>query len=391
MSSKKCGERHNITGLSFSTASFSVGISLITVILNGLIIFVFIQNYKSLFRRLFYKITFNVILADLLNGLVADNLTLSYVIKEGMKDSIAEIHVTLSHITFFIFGTVSVITIGIIGIERQWAVLMPFSYRMGIRTRYVVVTMMFIWLVSIAMSLLYLWVGFYNSLVIFASTTVTLSFIILIITVSVYYFKLIRRPKIVASEEAIKTDRSQRSSTLYAFRTGTMTAKVHSTTRPIDHLATSPKATSSSTDSTSEVLDNKLHCTGDGNEQRIFSIVRLNSVRKSKNPMLESSRRPQNEKKQSQRYRSFATEVEKRATRTFMIVLIVYIISYLPTCIMMTYMKTCRSCDCLILHVLRDVTYLSMTSGCFLRPVSFIFTLTPIRNGIKRAYRRCAT
>ena len=391
MSSKKCGEKHNITALSFSTASFSVGISLITVILNGLIIFVFIQNYKSLFRRLFYKITFNVILADILNGLVTDNLTLSYVIKEGMKVPIAEIHVAMSHITFFIFGTVSVMTIGIIGIERQWAVLLPFSYRIGVRTRYVVVTMMLTWLFSIAISLLYLWVGFYNSLVIFASSTVTLSFIILIITVSVYYFKLIRRPIIVSSAEAINTNPSQCSSKLYAFRTSTMTAKVHSTTQRIDHLVTSPKAASSSTDFTSEVLDNKLHGTGDGSEQRVFSIVQLSTVKKGESPALESTRRSRNERKGSQRYRSFATEVEKRATRTFMIILIVYIISYLPTCIMMTYMKTCRSCDCLVLHVLRDLTYLSMTSGCFLRPVSYIFSLTPIRNGIKLAFRKCAT
>ncbi len=393
MPSKECGERHNITELSFSTASLSVGISVTTVILNGLMILVFIRNYKSLVKRLFYKIIFNIILADFLNGLIADNLTLSYVIKEGMKDSISKSHVVLSHITFFIFGTVSVVTIGILGIERQWAVLLPFSYRIGIQTRFVVMILIFTWLFAISMSLLYLLVGFYTSLVIFASTTVTLSFIIMVITASVYYFKLIRRPVHVGIENSNGLNLFHRSvATPFIVTNASTAGKDQQVEESTENCAKSPNVATASRKLSKRAVAGNVYYTADKIEQDpvpCSPTVHSSTTRQVENvSKSEPLKRPGIEKSNSQHSRGFATEVEKRATKTFMIILIVYIASYLPTCIMMIYMSTCKQCDCLVLHVLRDVTYLSMVSGCLLRPISFIFSLKPLKNGIKNAFRR---
>ena len=391
MPSKECGERHDVTALSFSTASLSVGISVSTIILNGLIILVFMKNHRSLFKRLFYKIIFNIILADFLNGLIADNLTLSYVIKEGMKAPIAGMHVTMSHITFFIFGTVSVGTIGILGIERQWAVLFPFSYRIGVRAKYVALTVVFTWIFSISMSLLYLLVGFYTSLVIFASTTVTLSFIILIITASVYYFRLIRRPAHIGDGEKNRENAIHHFPMLHFFGNDTMKAGANANELPLGKIVDSSRATNSLKNLKNGVLDDKLNCAVKRIGQNVSPIVQRNITERGDNcPAIKPVQRPRIIKSHSIRHRSFATEVEKRATTTFMIILVVYIISYLPTCIMMIYMNTCESCDCLVLHVLRDMTYLSMVSGCLLRPISFIFSLKPLRDGIKNILRCCS-
>ena len=390
MPPKECGERHDATALSYSTASLSVGISVTTIILNGLIILVYIKNHKNLFKRLFYKITFNIILADFLNGLIADNLTLSYVIKEGLEDPIAGMHVTMSHITFFIFGTVSVGTIGILGIERQWAVLFPFSYRVGVRAKYVAMTMTFTWIFSISLSLLYLLVGFYTSLVIFASTTVTLSFIILIVTASVYYLRLIRRPAHIGNGERNRASPFHLSPKLHLFGNDTMKAGAKANELPLDQIVNSSKATNSFINPNNEILNGNLNYATKRTEQNTSPIVQANAVEKGDNCLeMKPVQRPRIVKSHSIRHRSFTTEVEKRATATFMIILVVYIISYLPTCIMMIYMNTCKSCDCLVLHVLRDMTYLSMVSSCLLRPISFIFSLKPLRDGIKSIFRWC--
>ena len=390
MPPNKCGERHDIAALSFSTASVSVGISATTVVLNGLIMLVFIRNYKILFRRLFYKITFNIVLADFLNGLIADNLTLSYVIKEGMKDPIATLHVVMSHVTFFIFGTVSVTTIGILGIERQWAVLLPFSYRIGVRTKVIALILASTWAFSISMSLIYLLVGFYTSLLIFASTTVLLSFIIMIITVSVYYLKLIRRPIHAGREEAPTSKMFRCSSAIYFVGNDAVKAGAQRNEKDSHYIVHLQNPRSSSRDTTNSALDDNSNHTGRKSEQRIVPPVQLRNTKQSESSLnLEPAQRPRIEKNHSQQYRNYATEVEKRATKTFMIILIAYIISYLPTCCMMLYMNTCSSCDCLVLHVLRDLTYLSMASGCLLRPISFIFSLSPLRDGIKDLLRRC--
>ncbi len=167
-----CGCVHTIRTLSYVTATISAIISLSTITANGLLIIIFIRHRKTILRQLFYKVIFNIILSDFLNGLIADNLKLSYVV----------------------FGSVSVVTMGLLGAERQWALLQPFSYRVGLNPRTVYSILGSTWVFSILMSLIYLWLGFHRSLIIFASVTVTLSFIIMLITVIVYYYKLLRRP-----------------------------------------------------------------------------------------------------------------------------------------------------------------------------------------------------
>lgn len=454
--SKECGERHNITALSYSTAFLTAGISLSTVALNGLIIIVYIQNHKLLFKRLFYKVIFNVIVCDFLNGLITDNLTLAYVIKEGTRDSISRVHVTFSHLTFFVFGAVSVVTIGILGIERQWAVLLPFSYRIGIRDRILVAILMSTWLFAISMSLLYLFVGFYTSLAIFASTTVALSFMILIITASVYYRKLVHIPtqlgskvedKVIVSRssisvqnimtEPVRNERNFKRSVsdqldarlsrhrlddalnkstsgmerIYALSTAT-TAEARNNammpSQPKRKLLYTSSKEKNSIQPTEEVANSTelelhvrvhsekpskvTHIEPRGRPETITNTLQ-NCVPASSNDKLdkiarESQHRLRAEKRQVQRCRRHMTEVEKRATRTFMVILIVYIISYLPTCIMMIYMNICKHCGCLVLHVLRDMTFLSMVSSCLLRPINFLWSLKPLREGMRRIFKK---
>ena len=369
-----CGEMHNATALSFTTASLSAGISISTVILNGLIIIIFIRQRKTLFRQLFYKVIFNILLSDFLNGLITDTLTLTYVIKEGLKHPVSEILVTMSHITFFIFGSVSVVTIGLLGAERQWALFLPFSYRVGVEPIYVYGTLVSTWILSILMSLLYLWLGFYTSLVIFASTTVCLSFVIMLVTVIAYYHKLIRRPAHVGAQDGVSyLPRSQGEGEIHMdlsmHVTSIGTAKSSPFTIARLNRAFSVREGGSSNDNNNRPNRQRAMTDPLGAAWDSVALSRPRLTRRNAKPLY---------------CKHVATEAEKRATKTFIIILIVFIVSYMPTCVMMVYMNICRKCNCMLIHILRDMTYLSMVSGCLLRPINFIFSLKPLKTAISK-------
>lgn len=364
---------HNTTALSFTTASLSAGISISTVVLNGLVIIIFIRQRKVLFRQLFYKVIFNILLSDFLNGLITDNLTLAYVIKEGLKQPVSEILVTMSHITFFIFGSVSVLTIGLLGAERQWALFLPFSYRVGVEPIYVYGTLVSTWIFSILMSLLYLWLGFYTSLVIFASTTVCLSFAIMLVTVIAYYHKLIRRPAHIGAQDGVSyVPRSQGEGDI-----NIDVSKFHVSSIGISK---SSPFTVARLNRAFSVREDDSRNNNRPNRRRAMTDplgAARNSLALSRPPLKRRNAKPLYSK-------HVATEAEKRATKTFIIILIVFIVSYLPTCVMMVYMNICRKCNCMLIHILRDMTYLSMVSGCLLRPINFIFSLKPLRTAIAK-------
>ena len=67
---------------------------------------------------------------------------------------------------------------------------------------------------------------------------------------------------------------------------------------------------------------------------------------------------------------------QSRITKTFQRLIVVFIIVYLPTVVAMTYMNVCQNCDCDIVHVMRDISLVSLLLSSFLRPIVFIWSLT---------------
>ena len=77
---------------------------------------------------------------------------------------------------------------------------------------------------------------------------------------------------------------------------------------------------------------------------------------------------------------------EERVTQSFVIMLIVFLITYLPATVMTLYMNLCKNCNCIAIHILRDLTYLSILSSALWRPLNFILRLKTVRNDIKRIF-----
>ena len=77
---------------------------------------------------------------------------------------------------------------------------------------------------------------------------------------------------------------------------------------------------------------------------------------------------------------------ENRVTQSFLIMLIVFLITYLPASVMTLYMNLCKNCNCIAIHILRDLTYLAILSSALWRPLNFILRLKTVRNDIKRIF-----
>ena len=67
---------------------------------------------------------------------------------------------------------------------------------------------------------------------------------------------------------------------------------------------------------------------------------------------------------------------QAKITRAFQRLIVVFIITYLPTAITMIYMNVCRDCNCVAVHVMRDVSFLLLLSSSVLRPLIFIWSMT---------------
>eukprot|EP00794_Sanderia_malayensis_P020553 gene20553-22575_t len=298
----KCGLVHNLKALSFFTATVSGLLMISTVTLNVLILFAISRNYNKSFKAVFFRAIFNIALADLFTGLVVDSLCMNYVVKEGLGVTLSETEKKLSHITFFVFSGVSVITMGLLSIERLWALIRPFNHLKGMAIWKSVLVLVASWVISILVSLSYFKVGFIKCLVVFACTTVILSFVLMILTLIVYQRRL--------SENQRKRGR--------------------------------------------------------------YSIARSDS----------SLKQTSNSKRLSVKA-GFSQAGERRVTKTFLLMLVVFLFSYLPTCTMIIYMNNCVNCNCELIHSMRDLTYLFMVAGALLRPINFIARLRVLRRSVK--------
>ena len=77
-----------------------------------------------------------------------------------------------------------------------------------------------------------------------------------------------------------------------------------------------------------------------------------------------------------------ATNYDRRIIRTLLFTLITFISSYFPVLLSCIYLNFCGGCDCLAVHILRDVTIFAIVLSSFVRPCNFLCRLTTLRNAL---------
>lgn len=160
------------TNLSYSTATVSLFLSLITIPGNLLVcLAVYINPYKNL-RTPFNCVVVNLAIADLIVGCVTEPISVYIHAKEGRGIKIVEFDVKTIHLSYFISCTASVLSISLLALERFMAISFPLKYRIHFKARHFVPVSVVVWLVSIALSSVYIFTNYLFHTFVFISIAV---------------------------------------------------------------------------------------------------------------------------------------------------------------------------------------------------------------------------
>ena len=73
---------------------------------------------------------------------------------------------------------------------------------------------------------------------------------------------------------------------------------------------------------------------------------------------------------------------EKKVTRAFLIILLLFICSYTPAIIMIFILQFCEQCNCVFRHVLRDLQFLIVTMNSAMNPFVCAIRLRAFKDSI---------
>eukprot|EP00794_Sanderia_malayensis_P003641 gene3641-4158_t len=285
-----CGHINDIPGISFFTATASTLLTIATTALHAAILYAIIKDREKKFKLFFYKLLFNISIADILSGLINDPYSVIFHTQEGLLKKTVDQRGF--HVTLFLFGSVPLATMVVLCIDRILSLIRPMEYRNGVQGWKSWAVLGFIWVISMLQILIYFQMGFIPYLIVFAAVNIAMASIAMIVTFGVFRRKLGRR---LMKHQSIGSAVGNR-------------------------------------------VDETL-----------------------------SRRRDQRQRQ------------ETRATRTFLIMSVVILLSYMPTCFAAGYMNSCRNCNCAIVHSLRDIAIVSILAGPMFRAINFLLCLKSLR------------
>ena len=172
--------------ISFTTASISIPLCLVTVIGNLLVVLaVFIDPNKDLKSPFNYFIA-NLAVADLIVGFVVDPMSVLFHFSEGLSGAYPTALVYI-HIPYFISSTASVLSLAALSMDRYLAITSPMTYRLKLNPRRAGFVAAGIWLFSLTFPFIYMTTGYLTYAFVFAHTVIFLTFLIMIYTYAKIY------------------------------------------------------------------------------------------------------------------------------------------------------------------------------------------------------------
>lgn len=290
---QQCGSiSQSLPELSFFDTGFSFILFLLTVPCNTLIL-LGLYKCKPLLSRNYYLIIFNIVVADLITGLICDPLSISFHLKEALGAHIPKIEQTALHYSFFLTNSVAVFSMTVLAVDRLGVILMPFCYYSKAKKPRIILVLCGTWCLAACITLSYFFVGYIRFLIIFACTSIFVTLAFMIVTMI-----LLRRLLVKAK------------STHQRPQNGTTT------------------------------------------RHRANQITEF-------------------------------TQMDRKVTQTFLCMLLLFIINYLPCLLLTFYMNICSNCDCRFVHVMRDVVVLSILSSALFRALNFVIRLETLQKAIK--------
>ena len=360
---EKCGTTNNMTALSIFSAVVSSGLAVTSIPLNLLIIICILRGRRRQFKSVFYKLLLNIAIADLLTGLISDPSSINFHIKEALEINISIVDAYVLHLSVFFTDAVALNTMTLLSFDRLIALSFPLKYFKGIKRRNETVLVLATWPVAVAVVAPYFKVHFIKQLAIFSAVNVSVAIVSLFVNTVVYKTK--GRNKILTSIPAI--NKMQVTTVNIDFKNSNVSNDV----KPKEPGSDQENDTMVSGINTSP---EQIHDTRVAKGLSDLSIISYTSTPNNKSAI----------KQKVGTVKSTGMSLQQKSTRSFLYMLLVFVLTYLPTCIMMIYMNFCVSCNCTAIHIMRDLSILSILSSSVFRALNFIISLKYLRESIFR-------
>ena len=153
MSVAECSNTTAPLELSIASASVSALLLIITVPTNLLVCLAIIVDPNRQLRTQFNCFTFNLALADLLVGCVAEPVSVYSHVTEALASEdghiVSDVVLKMFHIPYFISAMASILSIAALACERYLAINLPFHYRKYFSVKLTLIISIIIWIISI--------------------------------------------------------------------------------------------------------------------------------------------------------------------------------------------------------------------------------------------------
>ena len=112
-----------------------------------------------------------------------------------------------------------------------------------------------------------------------------------------------------------------------------------------------------------------------------FSYIRIFQYAKNQIAQIDQMHDSQSEQNKA---RQRAIVMENKLTKTYLIMLAVFLSCYIPSCIMIYLMNLCHTCSCELIHWLRDFHFVFITVNSLINPFLYAFRLPNFKSAVKR-------
>jgi len=347
----QCGSTNNNTALSIFTAATSCTLMIFTIPLNSLIIYALVKEHKKRKEQtLFYMLLLNIIIADLLTGLIADPSAMTFLIREAQQLPVPMVVKYINHLSLFFTDAVALMALTFLSVERVIALVYPIKHFKGMTIAWKKLIVAITWPLAFLLVIPYFEFDFITQLMVFSTVNLVVTVVSLLITTAVYYRKLV-----VAKVRRYNSEMNTSQSKYYSTKGEIGTKKVEA----VEAVETVEAV---------EIVE------APRKRDHVLANAIINNKRKHANTISKLAS-PQRIK------------MQEEATKTFLTMLIVFVVTYCPTAVTMVYASVCRDCDCRIVHIMRDVSAISILSSSLFRPLNFILTMKNLRLNISKIFK----
>ena len=342
---------------SYITALFSLLLSLITIPGNFLVCLAVLKTSNKNIRNPFNYFVLSLAIADLAVGCLTEPLAVYVHVKEASGSRVDNLELEFLHMSYFIACTTSVLSICLLGIERYVAIMSPLKFRLFFSVRRFLLLTCVVWLLSIALSSIYLFTTYTTYALVFSTNAVGWTLGVSIFT----YTKILRK-----------------------FNERLSNTAIHRKYR------TSKTPSPSMQDGTASVVDRRMSSKPTPSPV-IYQKNKSTSRNSTGTPPLDSSssqsKAPPTEtksvqKKITKKKPSPPNPWNVKLTKTYLVIISIFLVCYFPACVVIYTMKWCTSCSCITLQYLQDLQFIIIAIQSAVNPFVYAFRFKRFRHAV---------